>query len=238
VKTIPAEEPENSSKTQPPGPVGPRLYQLKPICSGLITTDWIKLRRWQRRKDHERWIRDFIVEAHDRTLFVTVTFYRFASARQAKAAARRFLRKRLAAVIEAYVRVIERQGNGCAHIHLLLRLISSASVYGWKAIELAIARHGKGLGFGRYQVEFVRHPLKLARYLTKTLADSEERVEGKVVTYSTNIRRVRYAANPGAWERAVRRFGESLGCTTKAELTSLLGVGWPFRYRRQIYAMR
>ena len=144
MKTNPAGEPHNSSKTQPPGLVGPCLYQLKPICSGFSTTDWIKLRRWQRMKDHERWIRDFIVEAHDRTLFVTVTFYRFASARQAKAAARRFLRKRLAAVIEAYVRVIERQGNGRAHIHWLFRLISSASVCGWKAIELAIARHGKG----------------------------------------------------------------------------------------------
>jgi hypothetical protein len=215
-----------------------RLYQLKPICTTFGQIDWKNLRRWQRRKDHERWIRDFIVEAHDRTLFVTVTFYRFASARQAKAAARRFLRKRLAAVIEAYVRVIERQGNGRAHIHWLLRLISSASVCGWKAIELAIARHGKGLGFGRYQVEFVGHPLKLARYLTKTLTDSEERVDGKVITYSTNIRRVRYVADPGAWERAVRRFAESVGCTTKAELTSLLGVGWPFRYRHQIYAMR
>jgi hypothetical protein len=179
------------------------LYHLKPNCPSFRQNDWKNLRRWQRRKDDERWIRAFIVEAHDRTLFVTVTFNRFVSARQAKEAARRFLQKRLASVIEAYVRVIERQGNGRAHIHWLLRLISSTNACGWKAIELAIARHGKRLGFGRYQVEFIGHRIRLARYLTKTLKDSEERVEGKVITYSTNIRRVRYVADPGAWERGV-----------------------------------
>ena len=72
---------------------------------GFSTTDWIKLRRWQRMKDHARWITDFILEAHERTLFVTVTFFRFVSDRQAKEAGRRFFQKRLAAVIEGYVRV-------------------------------------------------------------------------------------------------------------------------------------
>jgi hypothetical protein len=63
------------------------------------------------------------------------------------------------------------------------------------------------------------------------------RATGKVVTYSNNIRRVKYATDSHRWEHAVRRFAERLGCATKEELTKRLGVGWPFRYRHQIYAI-
>jgi hypothetical protein len=150
LKTNSAEESHISSKTQTPAPVGPRLYQLKPICPGFSTTDWIKLRRWQRMKDHARWITDFILEAHERTFFVTVTFFRFVSDRQAKEAGRRFFQKRLAPVIEGYVRVIERQRNGRPHVHWMFRLITSACTDDWKIIKLAIQRYGRMFGFGRF----------------------------------------------------------------------------------------
>ncbi len=193
MKTNPAEEPHNSSKTQPPGLVGPRLYQLKPICSGLITTDWINLRRWQRMKYHARWITDFILEAHERTFFVTVTFFRFVSDRQAKEAGRRFFQKRLAPFIEGYVRVIERQRNGRPHVHWIFRLIASACTDDWKIIKLAIQRYGRMFGFGRFDCDPVEHPKKLAWYLVKSFKEGALRASGKVVTYSNNIRRVKYA---------------------------------------------
>ena len=236
VKTNPAEEPHNSSKTQPPGQVGPRFYQVKPICPGFSTTDWIKLRRWQRMMDHARWITDFILEAHERTFFVTVTFFRFVSDRQAKEAGRRFFQKRLAPVIEGYVRVIERQRNGRPHVHWIFRLITSACTDDWKIIKLAIQRYGRMFGFGRFDCDPVEHPKKLAWYLVKSFKEGALHATGKVVTYSNNLRRVKYATDSRRWEHAVSRFAEKLGCATKQELTKKLGIGWPFRYRRQIYA--
>jgi hypothetical protein len=237
VKTNPAEEPHNSSRTQPPGRVGPRLYRLKPICPGFSTTDWIKLRRWQRMKDHARWITDFILEAHERTLFVTVTFSRFESDERAKELGRRFFQKWLAPIIEGYVRVIERQGNERAHIHWIFRLVAPAIACGCKIIQLSIKWHGRRFGFGRCEVEPVRHPERLAWYLVKSFKEGALRATGKVVTYSNNICRVKYATDSYRWQHAVRCFAEKLGCATKQELTKKLGIGWPFRYRRLIYSI-
>jgi hypothetical protein len=237
LKTNSAEESHISSKTQTPAQVGPRLYQLKPICPGFSTTGWIKLRRWQRMKDHARWITDFILEAHERTLFVTVTFSQFVSDKNAKEAGRRFLQKRLSHAVEAYVRVIERQGNGRAHIHWIFRLVASAIACGCKIIQLSIKWHGRSFGFGRCQVEPVWHPERLAWYLVKSFKEGALRATGKVVTYSSNIHRMKYATDSCRWQHAVTRFAEKLGCATKEELTKKLGIGWPFRYRRQIYSI-
>ena len=237
VKTDPAEEPHNSSKTEAPARVGPRLYQLKPICPKFGTTDWIRLRRWQRMKDHKRWIYDFILEAHDRTLFVTVTFSRFESDVRAKELGRRFFQKWLAPIIEGYVRVIERQSNGRAHIHWIFRLVAPAIACGRKIIQLSIKWHGRSFGFGRCEVEPVWYPERLAWYLVKSFKEGAWRATGKIVTYSNNVRRVKYATDSCRWQHAVRRFAEKLGCATKQELTTKLGIGWPFRYRRQIYAI-
>jgi hypothetical protein len=63
---------------------------------------------------------------------------------------RRFFQKRLAPVIEGYVRVIERQRNGRPHVHWMFRLITSACTDDWKIIKLAIQRYGRMFGFGRF----------------------------------------------------------------------------------------
>jgi hypothetical protein len=188
-------------------------------------------------KDHERWIYDFMVKARERTFFVTVTFIRLVSDKQAKEVGRRFLQKRLKRIVEAYVRVIERQKNGRAHIHFVFRVITSATACGWKLIWLALQWHGASYGFGRYEIESVRSPKKLAWYLVKSFREGALRATGKVVTYANNVRRVKYATDSLRWERAVGRFAEELGCATKQELTKKLGIGWPFRYRLQIYSI-
>jgi hypothetical protein len=192
VEPIAPEESHNSSQSQPPVKSGPRLYQLKPICPRFSTIDWIRLRRWQRMKDHERWIYGFVIDARERTFLVTVTFFRFVSDEQAKKAGRRFLQKRLARIVEAYVRVIERQKNGRAHIHFILRVVASAIACGWKLIELTIEWHGATYGFGRCEVELVKSPQKLAAYLVKSLREGARRATGRVVTYSQNIARPKY----------------------------------------------
>ena len=214
-----------------------RLYQLKPICPRFDTNDWPKLRRWQRMKDHARWITDFILEAHERTLFVTVTFFRFESDERAKELGRRFFQKWLAPIIEGYIRIIERQRSGRAHIHWIFRLITPARACGCKIIQLSIKSHGRSFGFGRSEVEPVWHPMRIGRYLVKSFREGALRATGKVVTYSQSVRRVKYATDSDRWEQAVCRFAEKLGCATKQELTERLGVGWPFRYRRQIYSI-
>ena len=236
IKTNSTDQSHNSSRSQPPARVGVRFYPLKPICPRFSTNDWIKLRRWQRMKDHAQWITDFILEAHERTFFVTVTFFRFVSDRQAKEAGRRFFQKRLAPVIEGYVRVMERQRNGRPHVHWIFRLVAPAIACGCKIIQLSIKWHGRSFGFGRCEIERVRHPERLAWYLVKSFKEGALRATGKVVTYSNNLRRVKYAMDSRRWEHAVSRFAEKLGCATKQELTQKLGVGWPFRFRNEIYA--
>jgi hypothetical protein len=188
-------------------------------------------------KDHARCITDFIMEARERTLFVTVTFSRFESDERAKELGRRFFQKWLASIMEGYVRVIERQENGRPHIHWIFRLVAPAIACGGKIIQLTIKWHGRSFGFGRCEVERVWHPKRLAWYLVKSFKEGALRATGKVVTYSQSVRRVKYATDSHRWERAVCRFAEKLGCATKQELTQRLGVGWPFRYRHQIFAM-
>jgi len=57
-KTNSPKESHNPSQTQPPAQVGPCLYQRKPICPKFNANDRIKLRRWQRKKNHARRIKD------------------------------------------------------------------------------------------------------------------------------------------------------------------------------------
>jgi hypothetical protein len=177
------------STNQPPE----RIYRLQLSPDRL----WISPREfalWRRRRDHERWVKGFILVDQACTLLVTLTFCRFVTVTHAKDVSRRVVRWLKDGVIESWVRVLER-GEGGIHVHLLLRLEGGLSVAtGIESIAVTIRRHRRSQRIGRWQVELVRDSDWLSRYLVKTLRPENWRcrVSGRCIEYGRNVERLRY----------------------------------------------
>jgi hypothetical protein len=147
-----------------------------------------EFKKWARRKDHERWMREHMTDQLDFMYFVTVTFRFDVSVERAKKMTAKWLRRLRRYLIESWVRVIEVKSR--PHAHMLIRLCGdvSAKVLALERRQLRLeVEYGKWIcGFGFCRTLRVRRVDKLVEYLLKAWGKGSVK---RAVSYSQNIER-------------------------------------------------
>jgi hypothetical protein len=173
----------------------PRFYRLRKseLAWGYQHPEF---KRWRRRKDHLRWIYQFVSESPERTIFLTLGFCRYVTLVHAKTVGAKVTRWLRGKVIDSWVRVVERSGNR-PHLHFLLRLKGELEVAsGLQLIEVEIQRRKSSQQLGSIHAEVVASSAGVSNYFVKTFKPEHwrGRVSGKAITYSQGVPRPR-------WER-------------------------------------
>lgn len=129
-------------------------------------------------------------EKPERTIFLTLEFRQYVTPEWAKIVGRRVVRWLKGKVIESWVRIVEQAAKR-PHLHFLLRLQGSLDLAsGLELLEIEIFEHKRDCVIGSCDVRPVTSQ-GIAKYLTKTFQSKHwrNRVKGRAITYSQNIKR-------------------------------------------------
>jgi hypothetical protein len=175
-------------------PVGGLKMGAKPrefkLSGELRFVTFSGLNLWRQRQDHCRWIRSFIEQDQERTFLVTLPFRRYEPLIHARETSRRMVR-RWEAVVDGWVRILERGGRG-VHLHIVVHvLVQLQARTEILAVSAVIKRYQSKERIGNWSVEPVRDAQLTSEYLTKQFrpGNTRYRVKSKSITYSASIQR-------------------------------------------------